>query len=197
MTDEQLNFRQDYRARIAGWYNGYVHIAVIYVIGGTAAMGHIYSQQYFMGQVMHHHMLWSGMRFAIPIVIFLCNIFEWFLHKEVMHQHIRKRLRAPEYAAPTSAHHNSLMMEVNMNLTFPIAFGRHLLNGYSATHAWKYQVGLSIVVLLLGVLMYIWEADQGNVQLSWIVIGLSVFMVFAMWIFPETGQTREDQKEPD
>ena len=59
------------------------------------------------------------------------------------------------------------------------------------------KVGLSIVVLVVGVLMYIWEVDQGNVELSWIVIGLSVFMVFAMWIFPETGQTREDQKEPD
>ena len=59
------------------------------------------------------------------------------------------------------------------------------------------KVGLSIVVLVVGVLMYIWEVDQGNVQLSWIVMGLSVFMVFAMWIFPETGQTREDQKEPD
>ena len=59
------------------------------------------------------------------------------------------------------------------------------------------KVGLSIVVLVVGVLMYIWEVDQGNVQLSWVVIGLSVFMVFAMWIFPETGQTREDQKEPD
>ena len=59
------------------------------------------------------------------------------------------------------------------------------------------KVGLSIVVLVVGVLMYIWEVGQGNVQLSWIVIGLSVFMVFAMWIFPETGQTREDQKEPD
>ena len=45
------------------------------------------------------------------------------------------------------------------------------------------KVGLSIVVLVVGVLMYIWEVDQGNVQLSWIVIGLSVFMVFAMWNF--------------
>ena len=59
------------------------------------------------------------------------------------------------------------------------------------------KVGLSILVLVVGVLMCIWEVDQDNVQLSWIVIGLSVFMVFAMWIFPETGQTREDQKEPD
>ena len=59
------------------------------------------------------------------------------------------------------------------------------------------KVGLSILVLVVGVLMCIWEVDQDNVQLSWIVIGLSVFMVFAMWIFPETGQTREEQKEPD
>ena len=59
------------------------------------------------------------------------------------------------------------------------------------------KVGLSIVALVIGVIMYFWEADQGNIQLSWIVIGLSVFMVFAMWIFPETGQTGEDQKEPD
>ncbi len=59
------------------------------------------------------------------------------------------------------------------------------------------KVGLSIVALVIGVIMYFWEADQGNIRLSWIVIGLSVFMVFAMWIFPETGQTGEDQKEPD
>jgi len=59
------------------------------------------------------------------------------------------------------------------------------------------KLGLSIVALVVGVFMYFWEADQGNVQLSWIVMGLSIFMVFAMWIFPETGQTGGDQKEPD
>ena len=158
MTDEQLNFRQDYRARIAGGYNGYAHIAVNYVIGGTAL--YIYNQH--MGQVLW----WEW--FAIPIVIFLCNISEWFLQKEVMHQHIRNRGRR--------ASHGAL---VDRGMPGNI------------------KVGFSIVVLLLGVLMYIWEADQGNVQLSWIVIGLSVSMVFAMWIFPETGQIRKDQKEPD
>ena len=59
------------------------------------------------------------------------------------------------------------------------------------------KVGLSIVVLGVGVLMYFWEANQGNVHLSWIVIGLSLFMVLSMWIFPETGKTREDQIEQD
>ena len=60
MADKQLNFRQDYRTRIAGWYNGYVHIAVIYVIGGTALF--IYAQHMGRNRV--------GMA-TIPIVIFV------------------------------------------------------------------------------------------------------------------------------
>ena len=95
MADKQLNFRQEYRARIAGWYNGYVHIAVIYVIGGTAL--YIYAQH--MGQVLW----WEWL--TIPIVIFLCNIFEWFLHKEVMHHHINNRGLSAIYQRHTLNHH--------------------------------------------------------------------------------------------
>ena len=36
MTDRQRGYRDTYRARIVGWYTGYIHIAVIYVIGVTA-----------------------------------------------------------------------------------------------------------------------------------------------------------------
>ena len=36
MTDRQLGFRKEYRSRIAGWYNGYLHILVVYAIGLTA-----------------------------------------------------------------------------------------------------------------------------------------------------------------
>ena len=95
MADKPLNFRQDYRARIAGWYNGYVHIAVIYVIGGTAL--YIYTQH--MGQVLW----WEWL--VIPIVIFLCNIFEWFLHKEVMHHHINNRGLSAIYQRHNLNHH--------------------------------------------------------------------------------------------
>ena len=59
------------------------------------------------------------------------------------------------------------------------------------------KAGLSIVALVVAVFMYFWEANQGILQLSWFVIGLSLFMVLAMWIFPEIGPTREDQKGPD
>ena len=33
MTERQLNYRQVYRERIATWYNGFVHVALIYTIG--------------------------------------------------------------------------------------------------------------------------------------------------------------------
>ena len=36
MTERQRNYRANYRYRIAGWYNGWIHVVVIYVIGFTA-----------------------------------------------------------------------------------------------------------------------------------------------------------------
>ena len=46
---------------------------------------------------------------------------------------------------------------------------------------------LSIIALAVGAGAHYWEGQNGNVQLSWIVAALAVFMVLAMWIFPETG----------
>ena len=36
LGEKQKAFRQNYRSRIAGWYNGIIHVAVIYIIGITA-----------------------------------------------------------------------------------------------------------------------------------------------------------------
>ena len=36
ITERQKSFRQEYRARILGWYDGYVHIVIIYAIGAAA-----------------------------------------------------------------------------------------------------------------------------------------------------------------
>ena len=33
MSDRQRTYREVYRDRIATWYNGYLHIAIIYTIG--------------------------------------------------------------------------------------------------------------------------------------------------------------------
>ena len=36
LSQRQADFRREYRSRIAGWYNGYFHVAVIYLMGGAA-----------------------------------------------------------------------------------------------------------------------------------------------------------------
>jgi hypothetical protein len=78
MGDRQAAFRREYRAGIRGWYNGYVHIAVIYAIGLTAMW--VYLQH--IGDVRPWE--WA----IVPVTFVGCNIFEWFLHKYVMHRRI-------------------------------------------------------------------------------------------------------------
>ena len=36
LSQRQADFRREYRSRIAGWYNGYFHVLVIYLMGGGA-----------------------------------------------------------------------------------------------------------------------------------------------------------------
>jgi hypothetical protein len=35
MTDRQRKYRATYRERVAGWYNGWLHVFIIYIIGFT------------------------------------------------------------------------------------------------------------------------------------------------------------------
>ena len=49
---------------------------------------------------------------------------------------------------------------------------------------------LSIVALAVGAGAHYWERQRGPAQLSWIVAALAVFMVLAMWIFPETSSKK-------
>ena len=36
MTDRQRKYRATYRERVVGWYNGWLHVVLIYTIGFTA-----------------------------------------------------------------------------------------------------------------------------------------------------------------
>ena len=76
MRFEQKKFREEYRKEIDGWYNGFLHVALIYMIG-------FLSIYYYLMHI-------SGLKiielFIIPITFLFCNYFEWLLHKEVMHK---------------------------------------------------------------------------------------------------------------
>ena len=93
--EQQIQFRQDYRDRVAGWYNGFFHVAVIYALGGAALC-------YY---VLHLAALRWWEWLAVPVVFFLCNIFEWLVHRYVMHRpHNSPGLRAV-YNRHTLNHH--------------------------------------------------------------------------------------------
>lgn len=49
------------------------------------------------------------------------------------------------------------------------------------------KVMVSIAVLAVGAIVFFWERSSGIPTAAWIVAGLAVFMVFAMWLFPEPG----------
>lgn len=76
MTERQRLYRQVYRERIASWYNGWLHVAVIYGIG-LAAM-YVYISH------IENVRWWEWL--TVPVVFVLANIFEWWIHRYVMHR---------------------------------------------------------------------------------------------------------------
>lgn len=75
MTERQRNFREKYLAEISPWYNGLVHIGVMYA-AGIAAIGWCVSRM--------HDATWEWL-FILPVAI-AGNFGEWALHRHVMHR---------------------------------------------------------------------------------------------------------------
>ena len=76
-NDERLiKFRSTYREKIDGWYNGFLHVFIIYSIGFLLLYYYLLS--------MKNLFYWDLL--VIPITFIVCNIFEWALHKYVMHK---------------------------------------------------------------------------------------------------------------
>ncbi|HET6183093.1 MAG TPA: hypothetical protein VFA03_05805 [Acetobacteraceae bacterium] len=99
MSPRQAAFRAAYRERIAPAYSGLLHVGLIYLIGGAmlfVAIRHI------------HGPTWAEW-LVVPGVAVLCNIFEWFLHAQIMHRP-RKGLMGI-YKRHTLAHHQFFTQE--------------------------------------------------------------------------------------
>jgi len=56
---------------------------------------------------------------------------------------------------------------------------------------------LSVVTLIVGVAIAYWEVSIGKGHLFWLIIGLSVFAVVAMWVFPEAQTAKQDMARKD
>ncbi|WP_425403722.1 sterol desaturase family protein [Hwanghaeella sp.] len=95
MPNRQRDFRAEYRSRIAGWYNGWLHVAIIYIIGGAAFF--IYVENISNVQPLE----WL----TVPVIFMVCNLFEWFLHRHVMHRPLRIPGLRAIYSRHTLTHH--------------------------------------------------------------------------------------------
>lgn len=47
------------------------------------------------------------------------------------------------------------------------------------------KAGLSVIALLVAMAFAYWEHSSGREFLGWFVLGTGIFMIAAMWIFPE------------
>ncbi len=95
ITERQENFRREYRSRIAGWYDGYIHVVVIYAMGASA--------YYIYLRHVQNVVWWEWL--TIPVTLLFCNTFEWFVHKYVMHRPINIRGLRAIYERHTLNHH--------------------------------------------------------------------------------------------
>jgi hypothetical protein len=95
MSDRQRRYREQYRSRIVGWYNGWLHVSVIYAIG-LAAMS-IYIQS------MQDIRWWEWL--IVPAVFLIANMFEWWVHRHVMHRPQKLRALRAVYNRHTLMHH--------------------------------------------------------------------------------------------
>ena len=53
---------------------------------------------------------------------------------------------------------------------------------------------LSAITLLVAAAIAFWEYSGDRSDLAWVVIGTGIFMVVAMWIFPEAGEKKAKPK---
>ena len=53
----------------------------------------------------------------------------------------------------------------------------------------KIKLAISVLVLAVGAGVWVFERGLGNVTASWVAGGLAVFMVLAIWLFPEVSKT--------
>lgn len=94
MNEKQRKFREQYKDRIHPFYNGLLHISVIYMIGG-------YAIWYCISQLNAPTWEWL---LAIPVAI-AGNFLEWAMHKYVMHRRIDFFALRAIYERHTREHH--------------------------------------------------------------------------------------------
>jgi hypothetical protein len=94
MSERQRQFREQYKSKIHPLYNGPFHIGVIYVVGAAAIWWCVSRLE---------NATWEWL-LVIPIFL-LSNLFEWWIHKNVMHRLVDVFALRAIYQRHTREHH--------------------------------------------------------------------------------------------
>lgn len=94
MNERQRRFREQYKGRISPFYNGIVHVTVMFAVGLTAIW-------FCLSRIQHASWEW-----LIMIPVFLAgNFLEWVMHTYVMHRRIDVFALRAIYERHTREHH--------------------------------------------------------------------------------------------
>lgn len=169
MPKRQEAFRADYRPRISPWYNGPLHVAVVYAIG-------IAGLWYFIPHI--HSPTWPEW-LVVPAVFLTCNIFEWSIHRFVMHRPVKGFMGI--YRRHTLAHHQ-FFTEVEPTIDDTKDFRITFFPPYALVTF----IGMSIPpALILG---YLWSANAG-----WLLMSTTVGVYLNYEFFHWCCHVKDDQ----
>jgi hypothetical protein len=113
-SERQIKFREEYRSNIHPLYNGILHIGVIYLVG----LGVI---SWCLSRLTNATWEWL---LVVP-VFFFSNLFEWWIHKYVMHRLVDVWAVRAIYDRHTRQHHQYFTdneMTVNATREWRIIF---------------------------------------------------------------------------
>lgn len=101
MRDRQRGYRDIYRERVTGWYNGWLHMMIIYITG--------FSALYVYGSNVKNVLWWEWL--ALPLGFMSYQTAEYLLHVLAMHRPRKNVILRALYVRHTLMHHQFFTRE--------------------------------------------------------------------------------------
>ena len=157
--DEKLiKFRSNYREKIDGWYNGFLHVFIIYSIGFLLLFFYI----------MNISALKNIELLIVFFTFLVCNIFEWALHKYVMHRPQNFPGARAIYSRHVQQHHQFFSKE-EMRFAGP--------HDWRVTFFPPYALIIFTFMSIPGVILLTWLFNA-NVGWLFIITTTSMYLIY-------------------
>ena len=173
MPKRQAAFREDFRGRIARFYSGPLHVLMIFGIGIAVIW---YSVQQLDNPPWYAWLI-------VPVVFLVANLFEWWIHRFVMHRPIKgfNNFFMAIYTRHTLAHHQFFTDHeptVDSNRDFRIVF----------------FPPYALVTFILMAIPPTWILiSVGLSNMGWILMMTSVFLYLNYELFHYSCHVKDDR----